>query len=972
MKFKISGFLFILLFCVSIPVSAQLFKPFTSLRVIKTEYFDIIFPVESEPSARLLASYADELYVQVTSTLGIQVPGRIPVTFTPHTDLFNGYYNPASRPHIMLFDTPMDLEWTTFEESLKGLFLHELAHAVSLNTRVPFFRVLHRIFGSWISPAYFNAPAFMIEGVTISFESLSGFGRSNDPRIKQIIRQAIHEDRFPAPFQVSAVYDYPGQAGNWYEYGGLFSTWLIENYGMDKYAELWQAIGRLECFSFNVYRSDFYRIFRWVYNIQFLDAWNAFKDSFALEGLEENPDELLPPRNRFFSHERNFITALASCENNVYVLDRSQGKIRVYDTVTGNIRSFNTASFLSYDLDVSSDGSTLLVSGYHIIGDRYKAVVKEQRASSGFRTGRTITGLFRARYFRDGVIGIRSELHNTCIVYEDFNGNSEILFRGNRDILFSGPQVVDDERIVFIAARNGIRELLLYNYVTGELFRIESTTGDDEDIDPNIWQRYMRGLRVSEGKLFFSYNSDDRMYKLASIDLDVMQAVFSSRDFSGGVFNPVSIGDTVYYRGAFFSGDGLLRFPESADSISGTLAEIKLTKLNSKDYGKAAGLNTNELILPDRALWQGTSKPYISITYMNPFDLWMPFPLLRITGNNNNENETLNLRLDGAGILSIIIDPTDRHFIQTMVYADIAYRMAMVDFFSWQNTVAGFPITLDFSDMVLINNETEPARTYRDTRVSLSAGFSHSPGRWVYGLAASGGYVRIADDDGKASAYEWKESGSLFFYGAAVSLSNRLRRQHELFGSGISLTLRGATIADNFQPRYEGLFRTSAEIQFPVNFVLYGAYDKNGMTLHGESRRYGLSLFDGTASREYNNPEGLSLTWVGGGEFSVGLFSFEIQRNLSHLYFNRFFCTLSLRNVFYDSGGHPGAEGIKVGDFHLAQSLMLRFNLLSSFLLLKNVPFFIEPYIWGAWKISNTITGKGALFNVGISFNASL
>ena len=62
--------LLLLLVCVTVPVEAQLFKPFTSLRVIKTERFDIIFPKESESSARLLASYADRTYEQVSSLLG--------------------------------------------------------------------------------------------------------------------------------------------------------------------------------------------------------------------------------------------------------------------------------------------------------------------------------------------------------------------------------------------------------------------------------------------------------------------------------------------------------------------------------------------------------------------------------------------------------------------------------------------------------------------------------------------------------------------------------------------------------------------------------------------------------------------------------------------------------------------------------------------------------------------------------------
>ena len=975
MKHKYNVLLLLLLVLVSVTANAQLpfnaisshFKPFTSLRVIKTERFDIIFPKESEASARILASYADDVYKELSSLLGIEVTGRIPVTFAPHTDLFNGYYNPVSRPHIILYDTPMDLEWTNFPDNLKGLFIHELAHAISLNTRGGGWRWLHRIFGNWAAPALFNAPYFMIEGVTISMESLTGFGRANDPLIKQKIAQAIHEGKFPSPLQASGVYDLPGQGSIYYDYGGLFSAWLQQNYGMEKYAELWQVMGRNSGFSFSVYRFGYYRIFKKVYGIDFMGAWNAFRDSLTLNDLEENHDELFPNKYHFFSERRNFISALAGQGDNVFVLDRSEEKIRVYNTLTEEYRAFNTDSVLSYDLDVSADAATVLVSGYRITaGDRYRAVVTEHRADSGRKTGRAIQGLYKARYFRDGVIGIRSEQYNTNIVFEDFNGNTEILFRGDAMLLFSGPQAVDNERIVFIAAREGLRELLLYNYVNGELFRIESSKDDNDEDDSDLcFTRYMRGLGVSEGKLFFSHNTDDRMYKLAAIDLESMQAVFSDRDFSGGVFYPVSVGGEVYYRGAFLFGDGLLRFPEKVTSMSGTRIDIRLVKLNKEDYGVVSGQGIAEAINQPESPWIGASKPYFSLPYMNPFNFWFPLPLLRI---NQNDNKT-NISLDGGGLLSVIMDPTDRHFIMTVAYADITYRMAMVDSFSWQTTVTGFPITLAFSDKVLFDLENAP---YRDTQVTLGGSFMQNPGSWAYGLSLGAGYIRTADDNGEESAYLWEETTSSFFYYSSLAFSNLRRRQTELFGTGLSLSLRGISFVEKFEPRVEGLFRVSAETRFPVNLALYGAYDARGMTTQGTSRSYGAPIFAGVASSEYPHPSGLSLSWIAGAEVSLGLFSFEIQRNFSHAYFNRLFGTLSARNVMYDSKGNPGAEGIEINDLRLAQSLMLRMRIVSSFIPLKVAPVFIEPTIWGAWKFSNTINCKGSPWNFGFAVNLYL
>ncbi|MDR0324002.1 MAG: hypothetical protein LBI12_06125 [Treponema sp.] len=932
MRYKFIWIFLALFFFGLFPAAAQeaLFKPFTSLRVIKTEYFDIIFPSESESSARQLASYADQVYEYVSSLLGIVIPGRIPVTFTPHTDMFNGYFSRTSN-HIVLFDTPMDIEWTAFADNLKGLFLHELTHAISLNSRSPFYQFMHRIFGNWVSPTWINAPLFMVEGVTISFESLDGTGRANDPLAKHYLRQAIHEGKLLTPFQASGVYDRPIQpSGYYYEYGGLFSSWLQQTYGMEKYAQLWQSMGRTSRFSFFVYRSGFYRIFKNTYNIDFIDAWNAFGASMTLNNLETNNDELLPVKYRYFSEKEQFIRSLTARGNNLYYINSTERKIGIYDTLTGTIRTFNT-SYLAYDLDVSADGTTLLLSGYRNIESRYLAAVTEYK-TDGRNTGRAIEGLYKARYFRGGVIGIRSDLHNTCIVYEDFNGKREILLRGNQELIFSGPQVIDDERIVFIAAQRGERKLWLYNYVSQELFQIESSDGSGE------YRSYIRGLYVSEGKLFFSHNSDDRMYKLGLIDLDTMQATFSSRDFSGGVFNPVSTGDSVYYLGTFVSRNSLLRFPEKVSSLSGIQNDLHFVKLEPAEERQYLIHGSNEYIEP---LYSEHSKTYMGIKYMNPFNFWFPVPLIRIYENNDKPG----IRLDGGGIFSLMTDPTDRNMIITMVNADIRYKMASIDMFSWQNNILGFPLTLNFSDTV-VESANNP---YRSTNVSLNGSIFWSSGLLANRFSLGGGYVRNANHENDKGAYQWNETGKGFYLHTGYSFS-----YHKLF----SLQFSGISLLNNFAPRADGVFRINAETRFPVNFIFYGAYDERGMDLHGISNTYSSTLVTGFTMNEYSHPFGLNLAWLAGSEFAVGLFSFQIQRNLSHLYFNNVFGTLALRNQIYDSKGHQDAEGYQIGDYRIIQSLMLKLGVKMSFFPLVKFPATIEPYVSGAWKFSNTITGE--------------
>ena len=941
---KIIGAVILLLMMNSALGYAQQYKPFTSFRVIKTEYFDIIFPKESEPSARLLASYADRIYEQVSSLLGIEVPVRIPVTFVPHTDMLNGHYMPIPSPHIVLFDTQNDPEKLSFSDNLEALFLHELTHAVSLNTRGPFMRGLRSVFGSWATLIAFNSPPFMTEGITVSFESLSGFGRANDPRVKQYLRQAIYEDAFLTPVQASGLFDRPIHE-TYYEYGGLFSAWLQKKYGMEKYAELWQAMGRRFRFSFIVYRSDYYHIFKNVYRMEFKDAWNAFRKSLALDGIEENEGEVLQKKYHYFSEKNSFLRCLTASENKLYFI--SEGKVNKYDTLTGDLDAFNAESLYIYDLDVSAN--TVLVSGYRYIGDRFIATVTEQNAHSGATTGRTLNGLYKARYFRDGVVGLRSDLHKGYMVYESFDGKSEVLFQGSEGISFSGPQVIDDERLAFTVSRNGVRELWLYHYTSQELYKIENSDGDNQ-----YWP-YMRNLGVSDGKLFFSHNADDRMYKLARVDLETMQAVFSERDFSGGVFNPVSANGDIYYLGAFTFRDGLLRFPENNASLSGSQSQIKLVRLDAQNYqaiskletskAQAAALNTEECATANEqseSPYTGPSKNYFGLRYMHPFQCWLPLPLLRI--KYDIQNIPAGISLDGGGLLSVLMDPTENNFITLIAYADIPYKMAMIDQFSWKNTALGFPLTLNFSDSVI----GFAKNSYRSTIVTLTGSLNWSFGRWSFQFFAGTGYSRIASYQNGKGAYLWDKIDDGFLIATGFSLSNR----------NLSMEIGGITFVDSFEPRIDGIIEAMADTSFPLRLTLFGAYDKQGMHLNGKSESYGERYVEAYALGEYEHPAGLTLEWLAGCEAGMNLFSLEIQRNIFHIYFKRLMGYLAIRNEIYDSKGNPAAEGLPIKDLRLIQSLMLKLTLKTAYFPIVQIPIPIEPYIFGIWKFSNAITGN--------------
>ena len=282
-----------LLFVGSFSASAgPVFAPGTKLFVIKTEHFDIIFPERSRPSALRLSTMAESVYAEVSGKIQARLPARVPVVITPDIGIFNGSTNPFPYMHIVLIDSALDLGWTSFKDNFRNLFLHELTHAVSLQIRAPWASFFSGIFGSWVLPGLLNEPEFMVEGVAVSFESDDEMGgRANDPLIKEQVRQDILENRFKSPIEASGIYDEYPYGDIFYYYGGLFNAYIQKTYGMDKYAELWTAMGNLIVpTSLDPYDVSFYKAFHTTYGIPFLKAWADFRNSIALPGVVDPPE----------------------------------------------------------------------------------------------------------------------------------------------------------------------------------------------------------------------------------------------------------------------------------------------------------------------------------------------------------------------------------------------------------------------------------------------------------------------------------------------------------------------------------------------------------------------------------------------------------------------------------------------------------------------------------------------------------
>jgi hypothetical protein len=964
------------------PLGAQPFlRALTSLRVLRTVYFDIIYPEESEGTALRLAEFADRDYEDLSSRLGISVGRRIPVTITPHIDEFNSFMNSMPYPHILLLDTPMSPEWTSFDDPLEKLFLHELTHAVSLSTRSGVLNFFHKIFGGWIYPPAFNAPPFMIEGAAVSFESLDGYGRAGDPLFRQKLRQHSYEGKFLSPHQVSRVSDMNAASeGSWYDYGGLFSRHLQETYGMEKYAELWRTLGSGFHFSFSFYKNGFYHYFEKVYGLSLPAAWTAFERSLKISNIEDS-EGLIVSRGlpRKPKNAVSKITGMASAGNRIFVLDSSGRHLFVYNTEQEETELVIPIGTSAYDLTASAGGDSLLVSAYQYRNNRAEAVVTEFSTLDG-RTGRTWRGLYRAAFFRDGVVGIAPEGHRGHLVFRPANpggtgdsSNEEVLLRGGEDTIFSNLRPLDETWIAFTAARKGKRELGFYNYDTKRAYTAATGLPDDGE----RWE-FHRYLQVCGDKLLFAYNHDDRMYKLGLIDLGggfdgggnagegaPPSVLFTGRDFSGAVALPVLAGDAVYYRGSFFATDRLMRYPEKPGDMGGISAELRLRPWDpgdSNDDNNGIRSNAAAPALPlaagqDPASLpaQDLGGPYLPFKYLNPLNLWLPFPLVRL-----DPKAPLGFRPEGVGIYSLMIDPPENNTISFQAAMNI--RFSMVDYsITWTNSDLGVPVELQLSDEV-----SADAVFYRNFRANIQSTFSRSLGsRGLRGFGGVGfGYARFYTREigDSYSAYTWGFHSNSYKFMGRLGLSSLTTMPWETFGQGYSAQTVGWLLPSDRRlggpgvyPRVDALFQAAFEPVLPLRLSLYGAWDSypEGMDLHGQSSQHPSPVFLPLAAQEYQNNDVTGLRWLTGAETEFRFFSLNIQRGFSHLYFNRLQGTLAYRLALYDATGFFAPQGNKLwGDLRLTQSLVLRLGGGVSSAVLTSAPFKVTAYLQTALKIS--------------------
>ena len=851
--------IFILCTNISVNLYTQTFKPFRKLHTIQTSKFEIIFPIESRRTAENLAKVADDIYEKYSKIFKSTVRGKIPITITPDLNMFNSMAMIIPYSSIILYDTNMDENSTSYSNNFETVFIHELTHLLSIaseNTGLS-----TKVMGNWASFVHINAMPFMVEGAPVSMESLTGFGRANDPLVKQRLRQDIFEGNFRTPIQASYVWTKMPYGNVYYEYGGLFSKYLQDRFGMEKYNEFWERMQTKLHFSFLVYNSGVYGAFKKVYGIKFIEAWSDFQNSLALENV--NPSEDLIVNNK-----ETFINDLYSYNDTVYYIDGDIGALYSYKEKRNNENNKKDLKleFLidrgSESLDISKDGSKALIVSYMFNGGLYKYIVKEYDLNKKTRTKRKWFDMQYARYFRNGIIGISKDLHNSILVYINENDEKEILLPANDSFGYSSPAVIDDNNIALIVTENGIKHIAVFNYNNKSLKYI-----DTKDNTLN----YVRYLRYSNNKLLFSYNNNDRYYKLGEIDLNNNQMKLYTKDYSGGVFSPTYADGNIYYKGRFSEFDRLMTYTYNASV-------------------------TKKFTYTDKTIYKYEFTPQIELgnyngfKYFKPWSMWVPLPQL---------NDTFPFFINGLGILSAAASPTadnlaliwlgydiPSNFLQTELTVT-SYKMLYPLYFGFKSDVVYssynyWRLNSYISMQFLLNTESDKLYFMLEPSVS-GALFSEF----------------VNPQTNKSSAFTWKYSDWTLTVSLKASMIFKVNTDKPYRDDLVKITVYPTySIKHN---KFAIDFSTKFQTRYvPIRASFYGSYAFDSVAaFDGNSTVFGTR--EVKAPEEFHayiqNKKYESSLLLGGDFELLGYLSSHF--NLSHIYFDNFFASLSYRYAYY-------------------------------------------------------------------------
>lgn len=624
------------------------------LQIVKTKWFDIIYPPECEQTASVLVQNSDSLCEELYKEFDSEPYFRMPVVLTSGYESFNAYWTSYPYNHIVIYDTAIIPELAVFTETVLSVFKHELTHAITYNMKSDFFKTAGKIFGDAANPAPFLVTSGMAEGATVSIESKKGEGRLNDEFAMQNVKQAKIQNEFPDYFDVQTGTDlYP--YGQYYYFNGAFNDWLQNKYGMKKYAQLWYTCVNFKALTFK-------NAFKKVYGVSLSSQWKAFIADYKVpENLAPDPvkanmakdvfsSKITNESGRVFSslsgNEKGFVYLDEETSTVFYIswnkFEKAEKGVKPEKLFTkNNLQEINSSidgRFITYDYYSMAKSNVKKSVGIYDVENNSFFDVKETGVEEGFIIKKGDEYYFGCKTFSSQNYGIT--LYKIVENKKNRITGLQKLWSRYFDFevaLFNLTAAADDSGDFAFICKNGMN-------FTISIWDIEGNQKNNYDAPEKgmVFRDLSPVISDSQkNKFCFSYTKKGSLPRLGI--LDQKQFILLNEDISGGIYAPVvyekTNGSKVIYSSHLYNQTKLLELEGEFDYVS--LEAKKGDTLSARDVENDIELISQEYKAEKYSFTDGFYKglllPLCSLTSRSVagdgYDEAIPYGVTYLTSN---------------------------------------------------------------------------------------------------------------------------------------------------------------------------------------------------------------------------------------------------------------------------------------------------------------------------------------------------
>lgn len=429
---------------------------------IETEYTSIIFEGRDEEHAQTVASFADEVFLELASLLDHKPDKKVPVLLAGRPAHSNGFFSPFPASITLYLSSPTDRFLGSRSASwLRSLYTHELTHYLHLTS--PIGPAKYLFFLGPEIPAMNTAlmPLWWVEGITTYAESeYAKGGRGDSPLFALSWQSPMLEDSLWTLSQGRYNSSYP-PSGRIYSTGYLMVDYLTRHYGKESFARVNSTFAWFPFFGLNgALKKETGFSSKELFDLA-VEEQRKELPQYPSPGVLFSPDSL----GDYYLPEPTGLGLLGFS----HTLKRGGALVRY--TPDGSVEELKSLPFIDHDsISLTSDGalfSFAWADPYHVSSiplapASYSDLMLYHFPSDSFRRITHKEMLFQPLLSEDGTLLIairRTGDRHTLVSIEPVTGKTTVLYDNPLGSVFE-PALAKDDTVVVVEVVEGNSALI--------------------------------------------------------------------------------------------------------------------------------------------------------------------------------------------------------------------------------------------------------------------------------------------------------------------------------------------------------------------------------------------------------------------------------------------------------------------------------------------------------------------------------